>query len=159
MGRPHKPIERHKLIGSYRPDRHNPDHPRYAPGVPDAPAWLLPDAREHWDHLVGVLSGSNVLADAHAVALGMLANTLARLVEAEAIVEREGPVVIDVKGNARRHPATMIVSKLHDQAMSGLQAFGLTPASVHRVSARPAADDADADTMDSVLRLADAEGK
>jgi hypothetical protein len=43
--------------------------------------------------------------------------------------------------------------------MSGLQAFGLTPASVHRVSARPAADDADADTMDSVLRLADAEGK
>jgi P27 family predicted phage terminase small subunit len=159
MGRPPKPIERHKLIGSYRPDRHNPDAPTYPAAVPDAPAWLLPDAREHWHHLVGVLAGSNVLADAHAVALGMLCNSLTRYREVSDVLDREGVVVTDAKGNLRRHPASLVLNRLHDQCMAGLIQFGLTPASVHRVSARPAADDAGNDTMDSVLRLADAEGK
>lgn len=152
MGRPPKPIERHHRIGSYRPDRHGNDHPRYDPGEPDPPGWLLPDAREHWDHLVGLLAGSGVLAEAHGIALALLANTLARYTGVSDLIEREGEIVIDKAGNVRRHPATMVLSTLHDQTLALLREFGLTPASVGRVSAHPPGDGGS--PMESLLRIA-----
>ena len=104
-----------------------------------------------------MLSNSGVMAEAHAVALGMLCNSLASYINLLAVVTEQGAVTTDRDGNARRNPATMILSKLHDQVLTGLREFGLTPAALGKVRAMPKQTD-DADDMETILRLAGKRG-
>lgn len=136
MGRTPKPIEQLKLTGGYRPDRHGTDHPVYPVEAPDPPAYLIDDARDIWQELVPMLVGGGVMAPAHGFALAMLCNSLARYWQLAAIVDAEG-VVVDSPGGPKRHPAAMAMDHAWDRAMTGLREFGLTPASLGKVQAKP----------------------
>ena len=134
MGRTPKPVERLKLTGGYRPDRHGTDHPSYPVTSPDAPGLLLDAAREDFDRLADLLTGSGVMGEPHATALALLCNSLARYREASELVERDGPVV-ETSNGPKRNPALMALNRYHDEVMGGLREFGLSPASVGKVAA------------------------
>ena len=69
-----KPINIHKLNGTFRKDRHgNPGETLEdadIPDLPEAPIWLTGVARAEWDRLVGIMAKSKVF---RATDLGVLA--------------------------------------------------------------------------------------
>lgn len=132
-GRPRKPTQRHKVVGSFRKDRHNDDEPTPPEGVPDCPAWVKAEARNHWNEIVPMLAGMGIMSPAYAPGLAMLVNSLGRYIEYERRVDETGPVTMTDKGNEIVNPYWAARNKAWDQAMKALREFGLTPAAATAV--------------------------
>ena len=121
MGRPRKPVEKHVLDGTYRPDRHGvkpDDSGSVAP--PIKPGDLKGPAGECWDRVVSVLAG--VVRDRDAEQLAELCRWWARVQRVGAALDKE-------------KPGSLEYGRLMTQASSAAatfdrvaKRFGLTPA-------------------------------
>lgn len=65
MSRPRKPTSTLKKSGAFAKNpqrgRQRENEPTYTTGVPAAPAWMLPDAREEYERIVEVLTEKQVV--------------------------------------------------------------------------------------------------
>lgn len=115
-GRPPTPTAVKKLRGETRPSRINADEPQPKIGA-DPPPWLTKAARKVWERLAPVLTETQVLTQADAIALSNLCELQAQLNKQA----KTGQVSGKLAGEIRQH----------------LGRFGLTPADRVRVKAGP----------------------
>ena len=140
MSRPRKPTARHRLVGSYREDRHGGEL-ELPPEVPDAPDWLGDRAREHWSRLAYLLHGMGVLTKADGLALALLCDALTDYEEAAARIRADGITVEGSQGQPRIHPAMTARHQAWERVLKVCREFGLTPATISKVRASEAPTD------------------
>ena len=68
------------------------------PGIPDLPEWLLPTAREHWDHAINQTRHMGVLSMADRDMLALNALSMAEWRQAMVLVQRFGPLTAGRRG-------------------------------------------------------------
>jgi P27 family predicted phage terminase small subunit len=136
-GRPRKPLARHRLVGSYRRDRHGTDHPEPMPGDMECPAWVDGEARRYWDAIAPMLAGSGVSSPVYSIALALLVDALARYVQLEERLSKEGPTVLTVKGEPKTNPIFRLRNVAWNQTVKALREFGLTPSALASVRTAP----------------------
>jgi len=85
VGRPPKPTALLRLQGNLRAGRHadRAREPVLPPGAPEAPAWLLPEARAEWDRVVAGYGALGILTRLDRGMLATYATMWARFVQAE----------------------------------------------------------------------------
>lgn len=152
-GRPRKPTARHKVLGSFRADRHNDDEPTPPVGDADCPEWVLGEAREHWHAIEPMLAGMGIMSPAYSMGLSLLINSLGRYIEYENKVSESGPVSVTDKGNEIVNPWWAARNKAWDQVLKALREFGLTPAAMTAVR-RTDQEPTKKDGIESLLKLA-----
>ena len=155
MGRPRKPTQKHKLLGSYRPDRHGTNEPTPPDGVAECPAWVLGEARDHWACIAPMLEGMGIMSPAYSSGLALLVNSLGRYIEYEKQVSERGPVTITDKGNEIVNPYWAARNKAWDQVWKALNGYGLTPSAVSSITMPDQnREGPEHDDMESFLKLA-----
>lgn len=121
----------------------NKNEPKPQRGAPDKPGWLTELASSEWDHIVPLLLNMGVLATADGAALANYCQSYARMIQAEAEIDRVGIVVEipilnkeqDVVGyNVRPNPACRIADACKKEMRAQLAAFGLDPSSRTRLT-------------------------
>lgn len=106
--------------------------------APQAPADLPPATLPHWKALAAILTPLGTLAPSDAIALSLLARTLASIDSYEAAIEREGVTIAGKPpGSLRAHPAVAALQAARTLARALLRDFGLSPASRESVGAAP----------------------
>lgn len=123
--------------------------PEFSRSAPEAPGWLPSEARAEWDRVVPELDRLGILKSIDRASLTSYCMTWARLVEASAIVEREGTVVregvgrrISAEGEAPvyereklyRHPALLTAEAASKELRAWANEFGLTPSAERRLA-------------------------
>ena len=134
-GRGHRPIELDKL---FRPEV----------GAPDAPKWLLPDARKAWRRLSPELLRYNLLSKVDRDAFAMLCQTIGRLEQiersigarqAKMIADGKDPTdaLMDVTPNGLHIQSALyqLLNKEQSKLHRLLEGFGLRPDARARVTA------------------------
>lgn len=96
------------------------------PGLPPPPEWLSGKARDYFLRLGAVLAQVGLLTPADGPLFGQFCLCLARIVELEAQVTAEGPVVRSPQG-VKPHPAARLAEGYRKQLIALAQQFGLTP--------------------------------
>lgn len=117
--------------------------PQLAASMPDPPAWLPEDARQHYTRLAPILREAGVLTDADRDALADLCLCLVRLEQAEELVERDGLVVSDGKGGLKKHPAVNAAKEYRAHLQAWAKRFGLDPYSRGALDVKPPGDEKD----------------
>ena len=136
--RKRKPDHLKVVQGTDRPDRMNPDAPTAAEGSPIAPDWLSERATEIFGDLVSILDDMGIASPDNAASLAMLASRLEEVEITTAIIEDLGRTytTINAQGGVmhRGRPEVAQRSEAMRHAQSLLAEFGLTPASLSKVS-------------------------
>lgn len=148
------PVERHKVRGTYRKDRHGSDEVDVARGAPQPPDFGAgPEAeyaREQWARLVPMLDGMGVLTPNERTALEVHCMTYADWRCCWDWVREHGRVneiVTKENGTHRKeHPEAVRLKQLLPILAQQLAAFGLTPSS--RGNLVPAKPDDDPEGKD-----------
>lgn len=125
--------------GSWRADTRDGE-PVPPPGVAECPAWVLGDAREHWELIVPQLRGMGIMSPLYTPGLALLVNSLGRYIEYEQRTTAEGATTITDKGNAIVNPTWAARNKAWDQVLKALREFGMTPAALTAVRAEKTDD-------------------
>jgi P27 family predicted phage terminase small subunit len=120
-----KTAAQHKKEGTYRKDRH--ETPAVTPGRPPKPENLNPRAAQIWDELADTLTDHNMVATIDALALRLLAETIADYEEARAEVIAFGLTVDTPNGCPVQNPAVGIMNRQREAAVKLLRKFGMTP--------------------------------
>lgn len=116
------------LRGETRPSRVNYREPRPAPGLPDAPADLTPDARAAWDRVVTELGHTGVLTGADRDVLRLYVEALVRYEQAAALYAGSGPLIRGARaGELVKNPLAPIVRDAATLVLSLARELGLTP--------------------------------
>jgi len=102
--------------------------PEGPPGVPEPPKWLEGEARAEWDYLVPILETMRVLTRADRSALASLCEAWGEYRKCSDIVSAEGLTVVNARGNANRHPASVAQQEAWTRWFRLMERFGLTPA-------------------------------
>jgi phage terminase small subunit len=125
-GRPPKPTALLRLHGTARPGRIRARgrEPKVTAGLPDAPDWLLPEARAEWDRVIRGFAATGVLTPLDRGMLATYCTMWARFVEAE----RADPYVA---------PSASFISTMSSIATK----LGLDPAARVRLGTRLAPDE------------------
>src|SRR5262245_15987755 len=111
------------------------DEPKPARTLPPCPAWVSAEARKYWRDIGSALDGMKVMTVADRVALGLLADALARYVAAKRAVygtakeEGTGFTTVNGAGTLMRHPMALLMSEAWEQVLKTCREFGLTPSS------------------------------
>lgn len=109
--------------------------------APRPPAWLAKHAKAEWRRVVPILLARNVLEDGDLSTLAAYCTAVGQVVEASAVLTREGVTYTGASG-PKRHPAVVIRSDaLNHVRLLGGQ-FGLNPVDRSRPVMR--GDDEDA---------------
>ena len=95
--------------------------------IPTLPRGFHKEGRKIYNRLAPLLAEAGLLTEADGPALADMCLCLARLDEAEAIIEAEGMTVPDGRGGVKRHPATMLAKEYRAAARQWAASFGLTP--------------------------------
>lgn len=121
----------------------NKNEPKPQRGAPDKPGWLTELASSEWDHIVPLLLNMGVLATADGAALANYCQSYARMIQAEAEIDRVGIVVEipilnkeqDVVGwKLRKNPAVTAALAEKKEMRAALGLFGLDPSSRTRLT-------------------------
>ncbi len=117
-------------------------------GVPDAPRWLLPEAKKTWKRLSSELIRYNLLSKVDRDAFAMLCQTVGRLEQIErsigarqAVLAKDGKDVtdafMDVTPNGLRVQSALyqVLNKEQAKLHKLLESFGLRPDARARVTA------------------------
>lgn len=127
-----------RIRGTFRPSR-DAKPPRTTPGTPTPPEWLSQAALPRWRELVEELGPTKVLTTSDRTALGLLADVLTEYTTHRATIDAEGATYAKgSRGRAtlrRPRPEVTLAREARRDAVRLLEAFGLTPASRHRVTA------------------------
>ena len=163
-GRPRKPTHLKVVAGTAQASRINHREPKPAAGTPSAPSHLSSGARKAWAQLSAILNDMGVLTLGDPVALEMLCNAYADLLQARASLAK--PLVIPWDGvdpetrdivaafageryywtygkggpMRRSRPEIADIADAERRVAMWLAKFGLTPADRSRVSAAPTVD-------------------
>jgi P27 family predicted phage terminase small subunit len=111
------------------------DEPKPAHKLPPCPAWVSAEARKYWKDIGSVLDGMKVMTVADRVALGLLADALARYVALKQAVygtaKEAGTGLLSVNGSGTlmRHPMALLMAEAWEQVLKACREFGLTPSS------------------------------
>jgi P27 family predicted phage terminase small subunit len=98
------------------------------------PAWLSPEAQEHWPLIAGQLRDAGILTVIDAPALALYCESFARWKNANDQVVKYGAVVKSPNGYPIQSPFLAIANRAHDQMVRLLAEFGMTPSSRSRVT-------------------------
>ena len=118
----------------HRPLNQNEPQPDRGAEMPDD---LTTDAKKHWPKIATQLEAAGLLTKIDAAALALYCEAYARWRDACANVTRYGTVVKSPKGYPIQSPYLSIANRAHEQMVSLLKEFVMTPASRSKVSAAP----------------------
>lgn len=131
MGRPKKPLEKHKLEGTYQSCRHAGPRPELAePGEPEG---LTGDALKMWRKYSPIISEMGIYTDADELAFRMLCESYALYVAACKDIEKNGQYETQLNrmGNVyyTENPSVKQRAKHWREVIDICRQFGLTPSS------------------------------
>lgn len=113
--------------------------------VPRPPAWLSKVAKAEWRRVAPILVARNVLEDGDLSTLAGYCAAVGQVIDAEAIIAREGLTYMGASG-PKKHPAAALKNEaLNQMRLLGGQ-FGLNPVDRSRPSVRD--DNADDSLLD-----------
>lgn len=135
-GRNPRPINLSKLNGDRRAlARNNVELPL---SIPVAPMWLTAEAKDEWDQIVPVLVRMRVLTEADQIALGLLADYMARWKDMSNKIKQHGylmPVKNRHGGTVwKRSPFVSMHLEFGIIVQRLLSQFGLTPSARARLN-------------------------
>ena len=106
------------------------------PGEPEMPNVVSSDkiAREEWARVVPLLMDDQILAKTDMSTLSAYCLLFARWVRAEALIQRDGLIVIARNGSPSRNPAVPIAKDALGQMIVYASEFGLSPVARTRIS-------------------------
>jgi P27 family predicted phage terminase small subunit len=147
MGRTSKPTKTKSLTGNPGRRPLNENEPVPEEGVPDMPSGLSPSAQEEWHRIIPILKGMRVLTTAYSAAVAGYCQAYARWFEAEADISEHGSIIEEpiirrrrgeddeIAGYKRKkNPAVAIANESMKIMRAFLSDFGLSPASLSKVS-------------------------
>lgn len=108
-------------------------------GLPAPPEWLDSDARRIYEGLAANPGIRAVCTQADGITLGLLADALAVMRAAEAVIAKEGSTATGSQGQPCVHPAVKLCFEAWDRAMEAARELGMTPASRVGLAATPTA--------------------
>lgn len=97
--------------------------------APPAPKWLPPHAKAEWKRLVPQLVSDRKLAAHELQSVESYCLSVARIREAETIIQAQGITYLGPDGQPKRHPATAVLKEHQEAARRLLVELGGTPAS------------------------------
>lgn len=113
-----------------------PTPPAFERAAPEPAPWLTGPARALWDRLVPDLADLDLLKPGDGPAFECLCSTYADLVEADAILKREGLVAINPQsGHIAAHPMVAVRAAARRDIRALAREFGLTPSAEGDLSA------------------------
>ena len=137
-----KPVTLRKLQGNPRQKPIPQDLPNNQGLQQPCPDFLLPHAKEFYEHTLRVWGNNNVIQEQDYRALLMASNDWQEYMECTADIERNGYVYeLETRegGIARKpNPAVTTRSEANRRIMKFLCEFGMTPASLIKVQAKNA---------------------
>ncbi|MBB6011888.1 P27 family predicted phage terminase small subunit [Aquamicrobium lusatiense] len=143
-GRKRTPDHLKVVAGTDRPDRMNPDAPKPAASMPEAPDWLSARGAEIFDQLVAIVGAMGIGSSSDAAMLALASSRLEEVEICTAMIEDGGRtfvsnVTYDDQGRVasqqiKGHPAVAQRSEAMRHAQSLLSEFGLSPAARSKVS-------------------------
>lgn len=156
------PTETLKQRGSWLAKTRS-DEPKPAHKLPPCPAWVSAEARKYWKDIGSVLDGMKVMTVADRVALGLLADALARYVAVKQAVygtgKEDGTGMLSVNGSGGLtiHPMMRLMHEAWEQVLKACREFGLTPSSrtgvrLHAIAGGKHAHDEGADAKATLFR-------
>ncbi len=110
--------------------------------APPAPAWLPPHGKAEWRRIVPQLVADRKLAAHELQSVESYCVSVARIREAEEVIQREGMTFMSAQG-PKRHPATAILKEHQEAARRLLVELGGTPASRSKNKGGGAGNDPD----------------
>jgi P27 family predicted phage terminase small subunit len=147
MGRTSKPTKMKALTNNPGRRPLNENEPVPEEGVPDMPQGLSPAAEHEWHRIVPILKKMRVLTVAYGASLAGYCQAYARWLEAEADIAEHGPIIEEpiirrhrgeddeIAGYKRKkNPAVAIANESLKMMRTFLSDFGLSPASLQKVS-------------------------
>lgn len=142
-GRKRLPDNVKDIRDTLRQDRTNPYAPIVDPGAPKSPSWLPVEAREYFGVLKERLDGINLSSRTNTEMMALAALRLSEIDALNEIIDKDGPVYKSTKLDKDGEPVTELIKSnpavsQRSEAMRHLQSllaeFGLSPASVGKVS-------------------------
>lgn len=115
---------------------------KLGPKAPDAPEDLPAEARAEWDRVVPELNRHGLLAGVDRLVIASYCRAWAHACDAEALLNDSGLVVMDPKGDVRKHPAWQIWRESTSLAAALAKELLATPNARLRAT-MPEADDGD----------------
>lgn len=142
-GRPRKPRHLHVVGGTFRPDRHGADEhtPKPSEEMPEPPPFMSPRGAEIFAGLAAILAGMGMASRDHAMMLYLAALRVEEVEQHQAMVEDLGYTFMTTNTAGEVVPKVRPEARLRSDALRHLQSllheFGLSPASISKVSAAP----------------------
>lgn len=115
--------------------------PATVAGKPVAPAHLDKRAKKEFARIVTALDESGTLSLHDADSIALYATLYSQWVEALALIEEKGLIVLSPNGYPLQSPYLNIANHCEKRMSSLLSEFGLTPASRSKVNAAPKEDE------------------
>ena len=147
MGRTSKPTKMKAVMGNPGHRPLNENEPTAPEGIPDMPPGLSPEAQKEWHRIIPILKEMRVLTIAYSAAVAGYCQTYARWFDAEADIEEHGSIIEEpiirrrrgeddeIAGYKRKkNPAVAIANESMKIMRAFLSDFGLSPASLQKVS-------------------------
>ena len=150
-GRKPKPTAVKKLEGNPGKRKLNTKEPNPGKGMPDCPAWLLPEAKTEWIRLSEKLNQMGVLTEIDRSAFAAYCQSYARWKEAEEFIEKHGTIVKTPSGYWQQVPQVSIAQTNLKVMLKFCSEFGLTPSSRSRMIAGELNKDTAVDEMEFLL--------
>ena len=162
-GAPRKPTKIKLLEGTYREDRHGKleDEPNPETEIPDIPKTLNGEAKKEWLRITPLLEELGMISKINMSSLANYCKLWGRWLKAEKMIDKEGEVIMvvfdqrrgkmgspkdDKPGDeipmkiycsAKKNPWVDISLKCVQECRKLATEFGLTPASISKVTATP----------------------
>lgn len=125
--------------------KHEPQPEKAAKGSRRCPAWMAPAGKRLWKSLVPELERLNLLTKIDDATLEGACANYARALAAEALVKKQGMVIVTDKGFTIQHPAVSIAKNSWTAWLRFATEFGLTPSARSRIQIQPSAPEKDKD--------------
>lgn len=140
-GRKRKPDHLKVVAGTDQPCRMNPDAPKPSAVLPVPPEWLSERAAEWFNKTVAILVGMGIASSDHVDMLSLAATRYDEILDCTAVLEDLGRTYTTVNMAGAVVPKARPEVAMRNEAMRHMQSllseFGLSPASVSKVSAPP----------------------
>lgn len=141
VGRKRKPDHLKVVSGTAQPCRMNPNAPAPSSDLPEPPDWLSERAAEWFLKTVGILDGMGIASADHVDMLSLAATRYDEVLECTAVLEDLGRVytTVMISGSVqfKARPEVAMRNDAMRHLQSLLAEFGLSPATVSKVSAPP----------------------
>lgn len=130
----------HVLAGTFRPNRHAKTRLTFPLATGTAPRWLSKTAKAEWRRVAPLLLESGLLLEVDTAILGAYCTAFAGYLEAKALVEEQGQIVI-VESQTRtgrtskpiRNPAVTLMLDYQRSMLQAASKLGFSPFDRERI--------------------------